>query len=211
MKKTETILLVVFALLLTLDMLLLLFLTHCFSGQEWGWTGDAVGGIIGTVVSGIAVIAVFLAYREQIKANKALFAANSMLEVREDRRLILEQIKLLEEIDFRRRSKMLVSAIREPATELDAEEVIVKAYYCVSELELTTDLILKYKGANKDTLVRKLRNVYEDNYLLKFYEIEAAGKLLTRHKYAADIEQNISGLLLRISQIRDRIASIEIT
>ncbi len=202
MKKAQIILLIILASLVFIDIMVILwFKFHLFSGQEWGWTGDAIGGIGGTVISVIAVVGVYLAYREQI-------AANRMLENKEDRNLILAQIKLLEEIDFSRRCDDLISHFTKPVSDKEVTASVFKVQYCISELEVTLDLILNYNGANRTILFVKFKNIYADKFLLTLIDLEVAEAWPIRKKYAADVESTIALMRKRSTQIRLRVSSV---
>lgn len=117
--------------------------------------GDALGGITAPFINGIAAILVFIAFKEQVKANE-------IFRRQEESRNILEQIKYNKDDlpDLKDKIEQLKSSIMSLTYEFDqsfpqTKNLINELLYFTSEILLTVDLIEKYSG-NKEYLYKKM-------------------------------------------------------
>ncbi|MBU3660157.1 MAG: hypothetical protein FGM14_09820 [Flavobacteriales bacterium] len=128
--------------------------------SEKGQIGDTIGGITAPFINGLAAILVFLAFKEQIKANE-------IFKNQEKSKMILDQISLIQE-DKMEIEKIIGGIIRNLSyyqSPFNAGNALLlnKLTYFITEIRLTNDLINNYSG-DKDFLYKKLHYLYTIKY-----------------------------------------------
>jgi len=140
--------------------------TFCdrFNYETTGAIGDTIGGLTGPFINGLGAILVYIAFREQVKANK-------LLSSREQERDILEQINSIkadqnEEKTFEKTvGEIIDKADRMTWASRDLTMAILldKAFYFLSEFVLAIELLKKYQG-DKEYPKRKLQMLFTIRY-----------------------------------------------
>ncbi|MBF9252341.1 hypothetical protein I2I11_03460 [Pontibacter sp. 172403-2] len=176
-----------------------------FDFSSAGQVGDTIGGITAPFINAIGAILVFLAFKEQIKAN-------NLIKEQQLFQHIQEQIHRLEDnfIDLSKVNDSIYFDIRESSKLLNnfdkgvqksyfiRKSALNKALYTTTVFELTADIINKMES-NKDFLFKKLKMVYLiiyqdkyqnlDKYLKGLMHMESSTKALE-----ADLMLIIKGL-----------------
>lgn len=80
-------------------------LFQLFNFSHSGEIGDTIGGITAPFINGLAAILVYVAFKEQIKANERLEKANKRFERLEEKKIILDELsEIKNDMDWYRSS-----------------------------------------------------------------------------------------------------------
>lgn len=135
-----------------------------FNYESTGAIGDTIGGLTAPFINGLGAILVYIAFREQVKANK-LFSS------REQEREIIDQINSIKE--NQKEEKTFEKTVGEiidhadrmtlPSRDLATAILLDRALYFLSEFALALELIKRYEGDN-EFLKRKLKLLFTIRY-----------------------------------------------
>lgn len=120
-----------------------------FNYTGTGSIGDTIGGLTAPFINGIGAILVYIAFREQVKANK-------LLSGREQERDILDQIKSIqdnqqESYSFEKVAGQIIDTadrMTSASPDLTVTILLDRALYFLSEFTLATELVERYSGDN---------------------------------------------------------------
>lgn len=133
-----------------------------FSGT--GSVGDTIGGLTAPFINGLAAILVFIAFREQVKANKLLVS-------RDQARDVLEQIKAIQENrndqypfektvgDIIDNADLMIA----PSPDLKMTILLDRALYFLSEFVVAKELLERY-NLEDNFIYNKLGYLYSIKY-----------------------------------------------
>ncbi len=173
------------------------FLQNLFDLSGKGEVGDTIGGITAPFINGLAAFLVFIAFKEQINANK-------IFKRQEEARNIFEQIKLIQDdnLEIEKTINVVIDSYtsyykeKEKVTMANLNQVI----YFTTEISLAIDLIEKYNGENKAFLYKKLFYLYVIKYQNWFIELEKIFKICL-HNVNPDYELYVTELLFQIQYL----------
>lgn len=136
-----------------------------YNFSETGAIGDTLGGITSPFINGLAAILVYIAFKEQVKANKHF-------KIMEERKIIIEQINYLQNFDILQLVDKFESLYNNIGKDYNKEFEYVcgKLKVLMSEiidLELQID---KFNGDNY-SLKLKLKNIVTDLFIDSLYRI----------------------------------------
>lgn len=227
--------------------------------EQMGLIGDAIGGIIGTIVSLIGIFVIFSAFKAQldantvlresnniirtqgyqqidllkesneslqhanlilieqgkeqkkllIESNETLMQSNKILQEKEEANFILEQIKLLENIEFTNRYLDFKNKLSNGKSDKDLVEKGVKILYVISELELTIDLIEEFSGVNYKSIKRKLSSLFLDKFVIDLVDLKNNMNNNLRHTFSHDSEEMLIRTKERIDVFLDKMLIIK--
>jgi len=180
-----------------------------FDFSSAGQIGDTIGGITVSFINAIGAILVFLAFKEQIKAN-------NLIKEQQLFQHIQEQIHRLEDnfIDLSKVNDSIYFDISESSKVLNnydnkgvqksyfiRKSALNKALYSTTVFELTTDIINKMES-NKDFLFKKLKMVYSIIYQDKYQNLDKYLKgLMNMESSTKALEADI---LLTIKELEEK-------
>jgi uncharacterized membrane protein len=134
-----------------------------FNYDKWGTIGDAFGGLITPLITGITIIYLIKTYISQKKAN-------DILREQENSKLILSQIDVLKPLNLRESCDKMVELFeQEKLTGTEEDYSVFHKYYneiiyVLEEIDYTYNIISEYNGSFKDSFVRKLKMVYDNRF-----------------------------------------------
>ncbi len=141
-------------------------LTHISIFKLWGESGqigDTIGGITSPFINGFAAVLVFIAFKEQLKANEKLTESNELLKNQEKSKIILDQIANIQndnvKIEEVIRATINRIGIFQDSFDPQNSTFLNKITYFITEIKLTNFLIEEYTG-DKDFLYKKLYYLY---------------------------------------------------
>jgi hypothetical protein len=190
--------LIVFLIILIFPILLTIpAISHFLNFSDKGQIGDTIGGITAPFINGLAAILVFLAFKEQIKAN-------DLYKSQEKNKMILDQISIIqhenleiENIIFSlnsRKNQFLHSFSPEFRIPLH------KIMFFITEIKLATSLIDGFSG-DKDFVYSKLYYLYtiryRESFNLLLFEFDDS------FVYHKDYSKYIPELVSNIKELND--------
>ena len=156
MSTRKMLLILVIIILFIPPFLTLPAISNFLNFSDKGQIGDTIGGITSPFINGLAAILVFLAFKEQIRANE-------IFKEQEKVKMILDQIALVQE-DKLEMEKIIPGTIdrlnlfQHPFDAQNAQ-LLNKITYFITEIKLANELIEQYPG-NKDFMYKKLHFLY---------------------------------------------------
>lgn len=210
--KTSQLILILGIIILAIPPLLTLpAFSNYFNFSLSGQIGDTIGGITSPFINALGAILVFLAFKEQIKAN-------NLIKEQQYFQHIQEQIHRLEDnfIDLSEVSEDINSGISESRQWVNnfndhgvqeyysiSKSALNKAIYTITVFELTSDLINKMES-NKEFLLKKLKMIYLIIYQEKYLIIDNALKNVMGMESSTKLQE--ADLLFMIKNIENKFA-----
>ncbi len=171
-----------------------------FDFSDTGNIGDTIGGITAPFINGLAAILLFLAFKEQIKANE-IFKSQAAQQT------ILEEIRWIEKfepdlgagvidpnllITSTHINNNLLEILKQADSSDDGKtkhvrNQILKITYLMTQLNLTYSLIKEYQR-DKEFLYKKVYHVHTFNYASGIKELE--GNLKKKYDLIKNIERD---------------------
>lgn len=208
--KTNQLILILGIIILIIPPLLALpafssFLNFSNSGQ----IGDTIGGITSPFINAIGAILVFLAFKEQIKANNLIKEQQYFQHIQEQIHRLEDNFIDLSEVNNDiyqgiTSSKQLLNNFNDQGVQEHysiSKSALSKAIYTTTVFELTSDLINKMES-NKEFLFKKLKMIYIIIYQEKYLRIAEALKHVTNMKSSTKLQE--AELLLMIKELENK-------
>jgi hypothetical protein len=202
--KPNQILLILLIIIILIPFLFTLpAISKYFEYSNTGGIGDTIGGITAPFINGFSALLVFLAFKAQINANE-------IFKNQEQSRIILDQIKIIQE-DKLKIEEYINSVNRQlhllsKPPEINLLNSINKITYFTSEIHLAYELIESY-SKNKDFLYRKLYYLYVIMYKDLVTNLENNLKREAVHM-DPDYRLNVSELLLELEFIHKNLDDV---
>lgn len=200
--KTSTILLILAGILFLVPIFTFPSINNFFNFSNTGQIGDTIGGITAPFINGLAAVLVFLAFKEQIKANE-------IFKSQEKARMILDQISLIQEdkMEIERLIPGIISRVHVYSDEFNITNVnyLNKLTYFFTEIRLTNELMHEYQG-EKDFFYRKLSYLYIIRYKDLLNELNS--KLQTPFLCHNDYKFYILEIQLSIQELNENFEDV---
>jgi hypothetical protein len=181
-KTSQILLAIVIIILLVPPILTLPSISEYFDFTTTGQIGDTIGGLTAPFINGLAAILVFIAFKEQIRANE-------IFKNQEKSRTILEQITLIQDDKLKIEEVIFglinrAEYLKQPDT-IQITMLMNKIIYFIAEIRLTNELIKEHTG-DKDFLYKKLYFLYVIRY--KDLILKLGDSIENQKKIHADYE-----------------------
>ena len=180
-----------------------------FNYSDKGQIGDTIGGITAPFINAIGAILVFIAFKEQVKANDLIKEQQYFQHIQEQiNRLEDEEFINLYEViqDIERQlmgSEQLLDNFegsKQVAYYIDGE-LLNKATYTTAIFQQTSDLIDKMDN-NKAFMQKKIKTLYKIIYQDNYRKLDTTLKGVLHMKSNSDLY--IADLLLQIKDLETR-------
>lgn len=164
-----------------------------FDFSDKGGIGDTFSGITAPFLNGLTAILVFLAFIEQVKANKHFMNL-------EERKSIVEQINYLLNYNIVNDVNRLEELYKTINTErnIDFEYICGRLKVILYDIKNLESQINKFKG-DKDILKIKFLNIIRELYVSPFYTLP------TNYNAKGKINEDYVELLDEITELRKHV------
>lgn len=176
--KTWHLIVIIFLIIIVLPPLLTLS-AFWFDFSKTGEIGDTIGGITAPFINGLAAVLVFIAFKEQVNANKLIVRSNELLKTNEMKREILEMISHITKdfTDLKLRADRLSlqgTALRQTSVPSSMMDDLNYINFLVMEYQFSIQLLDDYIAYKRQILGKSLQDGEDYNETIELNTAEWA-------------------------------------
>mgnify|MGYP001282232232 CR=1 FL=1 len=161
-----------------------------------GQIGDTIGGLTSPFLNGLAAILIYIAFKEQVKANTNFMNM-------EERKIIIEQINYIQNYNIVKDVQdfnNLIETIGLKANK-EFEYVCGRLKIILSDIEDIESQINKF-GGEKESLKMRLKNIVREIYVSQLYDLS------TNFHAEGKIESEYIELVNEVNAKKDKVTSL---